>query len=108
MKDPIQPDRCAELLGALAAPDRLKIVQILRSGPRNVGEIAEHLKISVVNASHHLSVLRHAHLVRHEKQGRFMLYSLPSNILHDDKGEQCLDLGCCKLELPDKKEPGRK
>lgn len=108
MKDPLQPDRCAELLGALAAPERLKIVQILRNGPRNVGEIAELLKTSVVNASHHLSVLRHAHLVCHEKQGRFMLYSLPSKILHDDKGEQCLDLGCCKLELPEKNVPGGK
>ena len=89
-------------------PDRLKIVQILRGGPRNVGEIAELLKTSVVNTSHHLSVLRHSHLVRHEKQGRFMLYSLPPNILHDDKNECCLDLGCCKLELPEKNEPGGK
>jgi DNA-binding transcriptional ArsR family regulator len=103
MKDPLQPERCAELLGALAAPERLKIVQILREGPHNVGEIAQLLKTSVVNASHHLSVLRHARLVRHEKQGRYMLYSLPPGILRDDKGEQqCLNLGCCKLELPDK------
>lgn len=104
MKDPLQPERCAELLGALAAPERLKIVQILREGPRNVGEIATLLNTSVVNTSHHLSVLRHARLVRHEKQGRYMLYSLPPGIQRDDTGtEQCINLGCCKLELPEKK-----
>lgn len=104
MKDPLQPERCAELLGALAAPDRLKIIQFLRGGSRTVGEIAEQLKTSIANASHHLSVLRHAHLVKHEKQGRYMLYSLPPRVLHEGDGEQCLDLGCCRLELPEPKK----
>ena len=43
-------------------------VQLLRDGPRNVTEIAELLKTSVVNASHHLTVLRHARLVRNERR----------------------------------------
>ncbi len=105
MKEPLQPDRCAELLGALAAPERLRIVEILRDGPRNVGEIAELLKISVVNASHHLSVLRHAHLVQYEKQGRFIVYSLSPSVFHPE-GKKCatdhIDLGCCRLEIPKK------
>src|SRR4051794_13484837 len=101
MKDPLQPDRCAELLGALAAPERLKIIQLLRGGPKNVGELAELLKTPLVNASHHLSVLRHARLVHHEKQGRYMLYSLPPSMICDEKGRAPhLDLGCCRLELP--------
>jgi DNA-binding transcriptional ArsR family regulator len=104
MRDPLQPERCAELLAALAAPDRLKIIQILRGGPKNVGEIADLLKASVVNVSHHLQVLRHARLARCEKQGRFMLYSLSPNVLQDEKGEQCLDLGCCRLELPEQQK----
>ena len=60
MKDPLQPNRCAELLSALAAPERLRIVRFLREGPRNVTEIAEMLGTTVVNVSHHLAVLRHA------------------------------------------------
>ena len=76
MKDPLQPERCARLLAALAAPERLRIVRLLGDGPRNVTEIAAALKTSVVNASHHLAVLRHAELVRSRRQGRHRLYSL--------------------------------
>jgi DNA-binding transcriptional ArsR family regulator len=103
MKDPLQPQRCARLLSALAAPERLRIIRYLRDGPRNVGEIAEMLQTAVVNASHHLMVLRHAGLVRNEKQGRFVLYSVAPNVLQAEESGgacDCLDLGCCRLELP--------
>lgn len=103
MKDPLQPQRCAELLGALAAPERLRMIRLLRDGPRNVTDIAAALKTAVVNASHHLSVLRHAGLVRGKKQGRFVLYSLAPGVLDsglDAGGAEHLNLGCCRLELP--------
>jgi DNA-binding transcriptional ArsR family regulator len=90
-------------LSALAAPERLQIIRYLRDGPRNVSEIAQMLKTSVVNASHHLTVLRHAALVRSEKQGRYMLYSLPPKVFQPDDGlsaTEHLDLGCCRLEIP--------
>jgi DNA-binding transcriptional ArsR family regulator len=107
MKEPWQPKRCAELLAALAAPERLRIIRYLRDGPRNVTEIAEMLKTPVVNASHHLGVLRHAGLVRNEKQGRFVLYSLPPNVFRAE-GEtnptEHLNLGCCRIELPKPEE----
>jgi DNA-binding transcriptional ArsR family regulator len=102
-KDPLQPKRCAELLAALAAPERLRIVRFLRDGPRNVTEIAEMLKAPAVNVSHHLTVLRHAGLIKNEKRGRFVLYSLcPGVLCADDEGApgDRLDLGCCRLELP--------
>ena len=35
-KDPLEPRRCAELLAALAAPERLKIVRLLADGPHTV------------------------------------------------------------------------
>jgi DNA-binding transcriptional ArsR family regulator len=103
MKDPLQPKRCAELLSALAAPERLQIIRYLREGPRNVTEIAEMLKTSAVNTSHHLTVLRHAGLVRNARQGRYKLYSLaPKLLLPDDNlsSTEHLDLGCCRLEFP--------
>ena len=99
MNDALKAEQCAELLAALAAPDRLKMVQLLRLGPRNVGEIAAHLEISIANASHHLGVLRHAKLVHHEKVGRHIVYSLASRVLHNSDGKG-LNLGCCRLELP--------
>ena len=99
--DPLQPRRCAELLGAIASPERLRLIRYLRDGPRNVGELAEMLQAPAVNVSHHLNVLRHAGLVQNQKQGRFVLYSLAPGALAADDGEcDSLDLGCCELKMP--------
>jgi DNA-binding transcriptional ArsR family regulator len=106
-KDPWKSDRCARLLAAMAAPERLQIIRLLRDGPRNVSDIAEQLRTSVVNTSHHLSVLRHAGLVRNVKQGRFVLYSLAPQFFRPE-GENGdadhLNLGCCRIEMPKPEE----
>lgn len=103
-KDPLDPRNCAKLLAALAAPERLKIVRFLMDGPRNVTEIAEMLKVTAVNVSHHVNVLKHAHLIRGKKQGRFVHYSLRPGVLDEAVGagipREALNLGCCRLELP--------
>ncbi len=102
-KDPLQPSRCAELLAALAAPERLRIVRFLRDGPRNVTDIARMLRAKPVNVGHHLNVLRHAGLVRGSKQGRFVFYALaPGLLVHPDGSPdtELLNLGCCQLQLP--------
>src|SRR5262249_34622717 len=106
MNDPLQPTRCAELLGALAAPERLKIVRFLSDGPKNVTEIGAMLKTPVVNVSHHLTVLKHSGLVTSEKRGRFVFYALKEGVLQSDGSLaiERLDLGCCRLELPGKSE----
>ncbi|HJZ57353.1 MAG TPA: metalloregulator ArsR/SmtB family transcription factor [Gemmataceae bacterium] len=103
-KDPLQPRRCAQLLAALAAPERLKIVRFLADGPHNVTEIAEMLKIPPVNLSHHLNVLKQAGLIQGRKKGRFVLYSLRPGVLEDAVAagvpKDALNLGCCRLEMP--------
>src|SRR5262249_25915845 len=99
-RDPLQPQRCARLLAALAAPERLQIVRFLRGGPRNVGEIAEMLHTAAVNVSHHLNVMKTAGLIHGEKHGRFVLYSLVPGVLQMDKSLDHVNLGCCRLELP--------
>src|SRR5262245_23472835 len=102
-KDPLQPQTCAELLKALAAPERLRIIRFLRDGPRNVTEISKMLGTSLVNVSHHINVLKQAGLVRSEKQGRCVLHSLCPGVLQMDDPEGALDhinLGCCRIELP--------
>jgi DNA-binding transcriptional ArsR family regulator len=109
VKDPLQPKRCAELLAALAAPERLRIIRYLRDGPRNVTEIADMLEAPPVNVSHHLHVLLHAGLIQNEKQGRFVLYSLCPGVLQPDETDPQhyrLSLGCCRLELPCAPEEG--
>src|SRR5439155_4865971 len=102
-RDPLQSQRCARKLAALAAPERLRIVHFLRDGPRNVGEIADMPQTAAVNVSHHMHVLGEAGLVQREKRGRFVLYSLLPGVLETDAEEGAhdhLNLGCCRLELP--------
>lgn len=48
---------------ALAEPNRLHIVELLRNGPLTVGEIADRLKIRQPQASKHLRVLHDAGFV---------------------------------------------
>jgi DNA-binding transcriptional ArsR family regulator len=107
-KDPLQPRRCAELLAALAAPERLKIVRHLADGRRNVTELAAMLAVPAVNVSHHLNVLKQARLIRGTKRGRFVWYALCPGVLEEviEAGipKEVLNLGCCQLTLPS--DPG--
>lgn len=103
-KDPLNPNRCAKLLTALAAPERLKIVRFLADGPHNVTEIAAMLAIPAVNVSHHLNTLKVSGLIAGKKKGRFVWYSLRPGVLEDavqaGVPRDALNLGCCRLELP--------
>ncbi|VTR99095.1 ArsR/SmtB family transcription factor [Tuwongella immobilis] len=98
--DPLQAELCAAKLAALAAPERLRILRLLRQRPHNVGEIGEALGIPLVNLSHHLSVLRQNQLVHWTKSGRFVTYELPAALIQQIDGTECLDLGCCQLQVP--------
>jgi DNA-binding transcriptional ArsR family regulator len=108
-KDPLQPSRCAELLAALAAPERLKIVRFLADGPHTVTEIADMLAVPAVNVSHHLTVLKHARLIAGKKQGRFVWYALRPGVLEESVQAgiptEALNLGCCKILLPESRTP---
>jgi len=103
MTDDLEPDRCARLLKAMADPERLKIVQFLRAGPKNVGEIAAELGEEIVNVSHHLGVLRNAGIALDKRHGRFIVYRLHPDVFQTGpktgKAEH-LDFGCCRLEIP--------
>lgn len=101
--DRLQSQLCAEKLKALGEPLRLRIVDVLRDGARNVSEIAETLDEEIVSVSHHLLILYHAGLVEREKQGRFVVYRLSEGLLSRKKGSgglDLLDLGCCTLQVP--------
>ena len=101
MKDILSSQECAERLKALADADRLKIVQVLRSGPKNVSQIAGELAADIANISHHLQVLKRERIVQTQKQGRFVVYRLHPEVFEATRASSdCLDLGCCKLELP--------
>jgi ArsR family transcriptional regulator len=103
MAESLEPERCARVLKALADPERLRIVDCLRHGARNVSEIARELQADIVNVSHHLGVLRTAGIVLDHKQGRFVVYELHPDVFEAKGGtrsKEHLDLGCCRLEMP--------
>ena len=56
---------------------RQKILQLIHQGERvYVGEVYKKLKIPQSVASQHLAILRSQDLVRSEKQGHFVFYSV--------------------------------
>ncbi|MBI4315214.1 MAG: winged helix-turn-helix transcriptional regulator [Chloroflexi bacterium] len=66
----------AEICHALSDPNRILILYELREGPRNVGELAENLAISQPTVSRHLKVLRDRRMVKAERDGTSIYYTL--------------------------------
>ncbi|KRF34576.1 ArsR/SmtB family transcription factor [Paenibacillus sp. Soil787] len=61
---------------ALAEPNRLHIVELLRSGPLTVGEIAERLSLQQPQVSKHLRVLSDAGFVEVQPSANRRIYKL--------------------------------
>ncbi|WP_378936229.1 ArsR/SmtB family transcription factor [Metabacillus herbersteinensis] len=61
---------------ALAEPNRLLIVELLREGPLSVGEITERLGFNQPQASKHLRVLSEAGLVEVQAVSNRRIYKL--------------------------------
>lgn len=99
-QDAFQATFCAERLKALGDPLRLRIVDLLRHGEMAVGDISEFLETEMATVSHHLQILKNAHLVSPRRDGRFIYYSLPKELFRDKgKSRHTLDLGCCTIEI---------
>jgi DNA-binding transcriptional ArsR family regulator len=67
------PDPAA-VLDALGDPTRRAVLELLRDGPRAVGDIAAELPVSRPAVSQHLRVLRGAGLVDDRREGTRHLY----------------------------------
>ena len=77
----------AKLFRGFSDPSRIAILEVLRHGPLNVGEIVKATGLSQSNTSNHLRCLGDCGLVAAEQQGRFVSYQLS-----DDKIKQLLQL----------------
>lgn len=55
---------------------RIRILQLLLAGEKNVGEMAEALDMSQSAVSHQLRILRQNDLVKYRKEGKAVFYSL--------------------------------
>ena len=68
---------------ALADPSRRRMLKLLQKGSLTAGELAEHFDFSAPSVSHHLSALKAAELVRAERRGQNIVYSLNTSVLED-------------------------
>ena len=64
---------------ALGDPTRRRVFELLREGPRPVGELAAELPVSRPAVSQHLAILRDAGLVLDQRDGRRNLYRIDPN-----------------------------
>ena len=68
---------------ALADPSRRKILKLLRKGPLTAGELADRFSITKGSMSHHFNVLKAADLVRSERHGQSIVYSLNTSVFEE-------------------------
>lgn len=68
---------------AMADPTRRAILKRLQGGALSAGEIGAAFPISAASLSHHFSVLKQADLVRTERRGQFIVYSLNTTVMED-------------------------
>lgn len=72
-----------DVFRALSDPTRREILEMLRSGPRTSGEIADKFSTSWPTISRHLSVLKDAGLILAERNGQQVVYELNTTVFQD-------------------------
>ena len=78
----------AELFKVFGDSTRIKILSALLSGERNVGDLAEELRLTQTACSHQLRVLKNNKLVRSRRDGKAIYYSLS-----DDHVKRIIEIG---------------
>ena len=76
---------------ALADPTRRGIIRLLKGGSKTAGEIADEFPMTRASLSHHFNALKSADLVRTERRGQHIVYSLNTSVL-DDMAAILMDL----------------
>ena len=69
-------EQVAAYFRALSEPTRLRILNELRGGERNVGELAQRLGCTAANVSRHLSYLTQQGLLARESRGNSVYYRI--------------------------------
>jgi ArsR family transcriptional regulator, arsenate/arsenite/antimonite-responsive transcriptional repressor len=90
---------------ALASRPRRKILAYLSHASLTAGEIAERFDMTKPSISQHLSVLENAGLVRKEKKGQFIHYSIVQESLTNTLNGFVQDV--CPVARPLKKESAK-
>ena len=72
-----------ETLKAISDPVRRDILQMLKSGRKSAGEIAEHFKLTGATVSYHLAKLKSADLIAEEKYKNYIYYELNTSVFEE-------------------------
>lgn len=72
-----------DVFRALSDPTRREILELLRSGPRTSGEIADRFHTSWATVSRHLGVLKDAGLILAERDGQHVVYELNTTVFQE-------------------------
>ena len=80
-------DMYVKIFKALAHPIRMKIVRTLRAGPQCVCILNENVEFSQSNLSQHLKILKDAGILKSEKDGLRIIYSI-----NNDEVKNLLDV----------------
>ena len=75
--------RTQDVFRALSDPTRRQILKLLQAGSLTAGEIAERFPQTKASLSHHFNVLKAADLVRCDRRGQNLVYSLNTSVLED-------------------------
>ncbi len=87
-----------EMLKVLAVETRVKIIELLKTqGPMGSKEMAGLLGITPAAVSQHLKLLKHAGLVRRERKGYWIPYSLNEEAL-ERCGQHLAEICTCGCE----------
>ena len=80
--DSDQTVELADTFGLLSDPTRLSIVIACMDNERSAGEIADRLGASPSLISHHLRLLRSARMLKSDRRGKQVFYSMADNCVH--------------------------
>jgi DNA-binding transcriptional ArsR family regulator len=109
-----------ETFAALAEPNRYRIVELLRTSERTVGELGDRLALSQPLVSKHLRILKDAGVVEVEPRARERVYTLRAKRLREmsdwleryreiwDERFDALDALAFELEQKERKHERRK
>ena len=69
-------EQVASYFQSLSEPTRLRILNLLREGERNVGDLAQSCGFTAANVSRHLALLQQQGLVLRESRGTSVFYRI--------------------------------
>ncbi|MBQ7409782.1 MAG: winged helix-turn-helix transcriptional regulator [Clostridia bacterium] len=73
----------SETLKAISDPVRRDILEMLKTGKKSAGEIAEKFNLTGATVSYHLSQLKKADLIAESKYKNFIYYELNASVFEE-------------------------